>query len=285
MLIAACIAALPLHAQEPATTDAPAAPAAVEPAPAAPAPATPCFPECRSGFTCHAGLCVSLCNPPCPDGYTCTEDARCQAPAPTAYTSPGISAQTLEAAAERQRLREEKRMQKQLRAAWAMVPRVTLHMEWMWMFSDIYRTGFEGAVGFQKNISPFFGIRARLGGLIGYVAPEPWDNDDRAVTWALQVDMVPFFGPLGHFFIGPMFWFEYFWNSEETLQDNSIWDDVSNVSVFEGPTGGLGIDMGVLLGDKSNFGVNWRVRTTLTLVEEFAAIFEFGFTYHFLVGK
>lgn len=49
-----------------------------------------CEPECRAGFTCVRGECVSACNPPCPGGQTCNADAVCiaspqaAAPAPAA---------------------------------------------------------------------------------------------------------------------------------------------------------------------------------------------------------
>ncbi len=39
--------------------------------------AAPCQPECRSGFMCLQGRCVSRCNPPCPAGEVCTDQAEC----------------------------------------------------------------------------------------------------------------------------------------------------------------------------------------------------------------
>jgi hypothetical protein len=49
------------------------------PATAAPAvdPNTPCLPPCRSGYLCHKGQCISLCNPPCPPGTICTGNGEC----------------------------------------------------------------------------------------------------------------------------------------------------------------------------------------------------------------
>lgn len=53
--------------------------AAQEAAPAAPAAsAAECFPACRSGFTCHGGQCVSLCNPPCEAGERCMQNGECE---------------------------------------------------------------------------------------------------------------------------------------------------------------------------------------------------------------
>lgn len=39
---------------------------------AATAQAQACFPQCRDGYTCHFGRCMSACNPPCPGGAVCT---------------------------------------------------------------------------------------------------------------------------------------------------------------------------------------------------------------------
>lgn len=36
-----------------------------------------CVPECRIGFTCVDGACVSQCNPPCLSGEVCTEKREC----------------------------------------------------------------------------------------------------------------------------------------------------------------------------------------------------------------
>jgi len=37
-----------------------------------------CRPECRAGFLCIDGACVSACNPPCGEGEVCTEEATCE---------------------------------------------------------------------------------------------------------------------------------------------------------------------------------------------------------------
>ena len=63
-------------------------------APAEPAPAE-CFPECRSGYLCHLGECVSRCNPPCEAGTVCTDAGECSPtsaavePAPVVAAAPG----------------------------------------------------------------------------------------------------------------------------------------------------------------------------------------------------
>jgi hypothetical protein len=75
-------------AQQPAAGAQPAPPpVSTTPDPSAqPQPAAPvaCFPECRAGFTCVSGQCVSACNPPCAQGETCTAEGQCLAPIPAA---------------------------------------------------------------------------------------------------------------------------------------------------------------------------------------------------------
>jgi hypothetical protein len=56
------------------------APQGASAAPVSANTARTCAPECRSGFTCVAGACVSACNPPCPANQQCVENGRCVAP-------------------------------------------------------------------------------------------------------------------------------------------------------------------------------------------------------------
>ncbi len=57
--------------------------------PPTPAVETPCVPTCRSGFLCHQGQCLSLCNPPCPAGETCSASGECARSAPAQSGSDG----------------------------------------------------------------------------------------------------------------------------------------------------------------------------------------------------
>jgi hypothetical protein len=49
-------------------------------APTEPAPpgAGACYPECREGFVCTEGRCVSVCNPPCPADQICVDGRYCE---------------------------------------------------------------------------------------------------------------------------------------------------------------------------------------------------------------
>jgi hypothetical protein len=46
-----------------------------------------CVPECRSGYVCIEGACVSACNPPCTGDQTCTPEGQCVPNATTPATS------------------------------------------------------------------------------------------------------------------------------------------------------------------------------------------------------
>lgn len=52
------------------------------------ASAQACVPECRTGYTCHRGECVSLCNPGCGEGEACNAAGECIAVAPTYSAAP-----------------------------------------------------------------------------------------------------------------------------------------------------------------------------------------------------
>jgi hypothetical protein len=54
--------------------------------PTARASAQACVPDCRDGYTCHRGECVSACNPGCGDGEVCNADGECLATSPTQST-------------------------------------------------------------------------------------------------------------------------------------------------------------------------------------------------------
>src|SRR5262245_26602569 len=69
--------ATPSGTQAPSpVSDLPPAPPPGSTGPVAPGPAAAadqsCVPQCRSGYLCQAGVCVSACNPPCPAGTMCT---------------------------------------------------------------------------------------------------------------------------------------------------------------------------------------------------------------------
>lgn len=58
------------------------------PAPTAQGQGSVCVPNCRNGFFCNSGQCVSLCNPGCENGSTCSAQGQCIAPQPAAPQVP-----------------------------------------------------------------------------------------------------------------------------------------------------------------------------------------------------
>lgn len=58
-----------------------------------------CFPKCRSGYLCHEGKCISMCNPPCDSDEKCTVNGECvpkSAQAPPVVVAPVPSPPTQE---------------------------------------------------------------------------------------------------------------------------------------------------------------------------------------------
>jgi len=70
----------------------------------APAAAAPCVPECREGFLCKDGTCLSLCNPACPAGQRCTGDSQCVSEAPPPVAAPPVAVAPPPAAAPAQQV-------------------------------------------------------------------------------------------------------------------------------------------------------------------------------------
>jgi hypothetical protein len=60
----------------------PAQPAAPPPASPSGQAGPPCVPECRYGYFCQQGSCISSCNPPCPSNQVCIDGNRCEFPPP-----------------------------------------------------------------------------------------------------------------------------------------------------------------------------------------------------------
>lgn len=251
--------------------------------------AVSCVPACRSGFMCHAGMCISQCNPPCGAGYFCSAQGECiaqQVVAPPLPPAPVAQPALLtDRELARRQARERKQEIRAHRLEMVKQFRIGVHMDWQWNFtSGVYRTGLMANIGFQKNIASTFALRGRIGGMLGYARPHFFDGEDRTGCWGANIDLAPLFGPLGRFYIGPAFWLTYYWHGKDTLESYDwISDDIDGyVDTETGPTGGIALDMGILMGSDANVGLNWRAKTTLT--EDPAFTFEIGLAYHFSVG-
>jgi hypothetical protein len=51
-----------------------------------------CVPQCRTGYVCVEGACVSACNPPCAAGEMCASDGNCVASQPPPASAPAAAA-------------------------------------------------------------------------------------------------------------------------------------------------------------------------------------------------
>jgi len=67
----------PPPSSPPATSVESPPPAPLLTAPPAPDPVAACVPDCRPGYTCVSGGCVSACNPPCPSSLVCSRERTC----------------------------------------------------------------------------------------------------------------------------------------------------------------------------------------------------------------
>ena len=250
-----------------------------------------CFPDCRTGYFCHEGTCISRCNPPCDAGTACTDEGECVAqPTASSATQPApphppppaqVETQTDTQAALRQAEEEARWRKAQARAQrleYLSAMRITLNLGWSWMFDGLYRSTFQGTVGIARNFAPFFGLHGHVGGLVGYGADDVFGASEKVLTGGVYADVIPFFGPFGRFVIGPLGWFSSYWAARDRIEDGDSYGD--DLSTGGGPTGGAGLDMGVLLGEKLNYGFHWRFRTTFD--DDRDAYFELNFTYHFL---
>ncbi len=63
--------------EDPASKPEATAKAEGEPGEGKPDEGVKCFPRCRSGYLCHEGKCISMCNPPCERGEKCTVEGEC----------------------------------------------------------------------------------------------------------------------------------------------------------------------------------------------------------------
>lgn len=74
--------------------------------PSSDAVAAQCSPECREGFECVDGQCVSRCNPACGEGRVCTAERRCEASEPAEEPEDVVAEKNLET----ERIEREERL-------------------------------------------------------------------------------------------------------------------------------------------------------------------------------
>jgi hypothetical protein len=271
----------------PAAPPAAAAPPATQAAPAAPptyAVVYPCYPPCRSGFICYTGRCVSACNPPCAEGLVCTERGACAYDAEEGERANALGEQSEEISP---RMRE--------RMAYREKPRFTVHglMDvGGFLDADLMAIGLSAAIGYRQNFAEKFGLHLRVGAAVGSVqVPNSSSSSDTSSTNATRGDsttfthvygeFVPYFGPLGRFYLGPILWGGRYMFDTHVLREYDYYDNTIHIyNVSDSWKGGTGLDMGMLLLGHEQLDINWRVKTTLTNSIPFW--FEMGVGFHIM---
>lgn len=239
-----------------------------------PAAATtrPCVPQCRSGFLCLQGICVSACNPPCAEGFQCTAAAHC-VPPPSVATVPAPIPNVTDKNAELKKRRQEKLA---LRQQYRSIPRISFSTDGaLGTLKDgnVLEASFHIGLGFRKNIMKQFGVIAGANLIVGI-----W-NDERIPTIELDydaqtstnvigfdVELLPYFGPFTRFYVGPAVNLRGMYPHKNRL-------DVE-IDPYYGPNQTIhfedtlflnyGVGAGVLLGSKESININGRMMSSFT---------------------
>jgi hypothetical protein len=124
-------------------------------------------------------------------------------------------------------------------------------------------------VGYRQNYAPWFGLHLRAGPLLGvatYSASSDYcdsyytsdcgsgPTDSTRLLGAI-VEVVPFFGPFGRFFVGPLLWGGYLDFGANELHSGSV-----SVTLESGGTVGFGGQFGFVLGDREQTVLAFSLR-------------------------
>jgi hypothetical protein len=232
-----------------------------------------CMPACREGFICMGGMCYSACNPPCGAGEVCTQEARCVA------SSDQVDERARIQTASDRRTREAARLKHRLTLLGGMGINYMLDGKVMGMAVA------QATVGYRKNFSTEGGIAVRVGIGGGPVTTSNSDSsssrnsssssDSTTGMIKFQGELVAYLSP-GRFYFGPLVWGGHYAFGKSTLIDAN--DHVYVLS--DAWKGGAGIDMGILIGAREQFDINWSLKTGFS--NQLPAVFDFGVGWHFI---
>lgn len=228
-----------------------------------------CIPNCREGYLCFQGRCISPCNPPCPADQACTSAGTCVEQTAPAEAQPSLAPAEDTSQSSRMKFRQS--------------PRLTLHG--MMTVSGLVDAklaaiGATGAVGYRQNFAPQFGLHIRVGAGIAGVFPGHDTSSDITskanIMTNVYGEVVPFAGPLGRFYLGPIVWASYFHFANNPYR--------SGYGLFALPDAvrlGGGLDMGMLALAHEQLDINWRLKSTFNNQMPFSI--EMGIGYHFFL--
>ena len=168
--------------------------------------------------------------------------------------------------------------------AYRRTPRLTLHgmvVVSELVDADLTAIGAAAAIGYRQNFAAQVGVQIRFGGGAAGVSvatdgSSPKPTGSTSMT-ELYGDVAAFLGPLGRFYLGPLLWYSHFTFADHAFQP------AGSPSAFVLPDawkGGGGLDMGLLLLQREQLDVNWRIKTTFNSQMPFRL--EMGIGYHFM---
>lgn len=262
------------HAQVPAPAATPPQPQTVtSPTPYAPPPC----PACPPGHVCQNGGCAPAPYPVCApgyffDGYYCV-------PAPYLAGAPGADYRDPE---------EERafalRMEHRLRGKFTLDLQGGLGLlgmsEWG-NYSHVFSPTGALLFGYRVNKSPRFGMHVRGGILLGipvfqYRSTQGASSEsDSTLMAGLMAEAIPFFGPFGRFYVGPLVWLGYLGFEKSNLKaGNGVF------YVGDGPAYGIGGTGGILVGAREQIDLNLTVRIDLNPDHKLTLFVLYGIGFH-----
>jgi hypothetical protein len=215
----------------------------------------------------------------CPPGTVF--DGRSACVPPTVQDPSGISGPELEARQNEASMAT--RLQHRMRS------RVTLEMDGGLGFlrepdfsREVDLFSARAMLGYRMQFTPQLGLQVRVGGRLGVasyrartVSANGWQTpaDDQMVFGGGLVELMPFVGPIGRFYLGPIGQLGYLTYEKDALRSGS-----ETVPLHAGLTAGGGLHGGVVLTDKEMVAVHFS--TIVAYHDGLALLFTVGVGYH-----
>ena len=226
----------------------------------APPPPPPlCVPDCRDGFLCYSGTCISACNPPCEPGFKCIANGKCAAQNAPVNDGPDTRI------ARKDAIRRER---KELRSLYRRTPRITIGMAMMTSLIPIEDTselvvGILPRIGFGMRIpiTDALGVWAQGGPIFGVNMLSASGTKSQDGTYEVGsgfdgtlvsggfAETGAYGGPFGPFAIGGVIGFMVMNQSDDTLKVESDGEPIT-FTAEQYFVGLYGLDISLLLGTR-----------------------------------
>lgn len=229
-----------------------------------PYPPQPICPACPAGTFCQNGYCLAPYYSPCPVGTifdglgNCIPAGYVQYPAAASLPDP------------------EEKGRSALRMKNRMRPKLHIDLEVaIGMMGDgadpVVAPSVIAWLGYRQNYAPWFGLHLRAGLLLGVATystsggscdsyySSDCSSGPTESTRLLGglVEIAPFFGPFGRFFVGPLLWGGYLDFGASELNSGGV-----TILLDSGTTLGFGGQFGFVLGDREQTVLAFSLRAT-----------------------